>query len=137
MYIFLVLCGVHAFAYFFISIQLCLVRNKATSRKIIIPLVIAVATSFILLVAIDFFIEVHLLHMTPKQSYTQDKSIKKPEEESKKKKGKGFKLGYLIIYTTMCIVGCFMYLAFKDLEEEIEKRKKDNEPMEITISHIF
>jgi hypothetical protein len=109
---------------------------KPTSKKVIIPLVIVVSTSFFLLVAIDFFIEVHLLHYTPKQVLAGDQKPKVEDPTSKKKKGKGFKMGYLVIYSSMCIVVWFLYLAYKDLEEDLERQRRENEPMEITISHI-
>jgi len=107
---------------------------KPTSKKVIIPLVLVVSTSFLLLVAIDFFIEVHLLHVTPKELLT--KSDEGDDSKKGKKKGKGFKMGYLIIYSSMCIVVWFLYLACKDLEEDLERQRSENEPMEITISHI-
>jgi hypothetical protein len=129
MIIFIVLSGFHAFAFLIVTIQLLMA--KPTTRAVI-PLVIVVASSFFLLVTIDFFIEVHLLHMSPKAIYTKSKT----DEESKKKKGKGFKMGYLIIYSSMCVVAWFLFLAYKNLEEEVESQKRENEPMEITISHI-
>lgn len=129
---FIILSGFHAFAFALITIQLLVV--KPTSKKVIIPLFIVVSTSFLLLVAIDFFIEVHLLHVTPKEQFT--KSNESDDSKKEKKKGKGFKMGYLIIYSSMCIVVWFLYLAYKDLEEDLERQRSENEPMEITISHI-
>ena len=129
---FIILSGFHAFAFALITIQLLVV--KPTSKKVIIPLFIVVSTSFLLLVAIDFFIEVHLLHVTPKEQFT--KSNESDDSKKEKKKGKGFKMGYLIIYSSMCIVVWFLYLAYKDLEEDLERQKSENEPMEIIISHI-
>jgi phosphoglycerol transferase MdoB-like AlkP superfamily enzyme len=131
MIIFIVLSGFHAFAFLIISVQLLIA--KPTTRKVIIPLIIAVVSAFILLVSIDFFIEFHLLHHTPKETYS---NMNKNDDEKKKKKGKGFKMGYLIIYSSMCVVSWFIFLAYKNLEEEIEKQKRESEPMEITISHI-
>ncbi|KAL7037015.1 hypothetical protein ACKWTF_009032 [Chironomus riparius] len=136
---FIILSGFHAFAFGLITIQLVVVKPKTT--KVIIPLVIVVSTAFFLLVAIDFFIEVHLLHVTPKEQLTKthDDKAEMPEDDQTKKlkkKGKGFKLGYLVIYSSMCVVVWFLYLAFKDLEEDLERQKSENEPMEITISHI-
>ena len=139
---FIILSGFHAFAFALITIQLLVV--KPTSTKVIIPLVIVVSTAFFLLVAIDFFIEVHLLHVTPKEQLTKTHddhvptTVSPEDDQSKKpkKKGKGFKLGYLVIYSSMCVVVWFLYLAFKDLEEDLERQRSENEPIEITISHI-
>ncbi|KAG5680038.1 hypothetical protein PVAND_009569 [Polypedilum vanderplanki] len=136
MLIFIVLCGLHAFALFIITIQLFVA--KPTTKKVIIPLVILIATSFVLLVAIDFFIEFHLMHLTPKAVLTQTQKKSVEDKSKDKKKGKGFKMGYLIIYSSFCVIVWFVFLAYKNLEEDIEKQKKENElpPMEITISHI-
>lgn len=137
---FIILSGFHAFAFALITIQLLVVKPKST--KVLIPLIIAVSTAFFLLVAIDFFIEVHLLHVTPKEQLTKahddtsSKGSNTDETKKAKKKGKGFKLGYLVIYSSMCVVVWFLYLAYKDLEEDLERQRCENEPMEITISHI-
>lgn len=133
---FIALAGVQSFAFFIVTIQLLVA--KPTSMKVIIPLVLITTSAFFLLIAIDFYIEYHLLHVTPKLQYTKSHDAEDPsDEKSKKKKGKGFKLGFFIIYVHMCIVTWFLYLAFKDLEEEIESQEFEDEPnMEITISHI-
>lgn len=131
---FIAIAGVHSFGFFIVTIQLLLA--KPTTMKVIIPLILVTTSAFFLLIAIDFYIEYHLLHVTPKVQYTKSDDALS-EGESKKKKGKGFKLGFLIIYINMCLVTWFLYLAFKDLEEEIENQEYEDEPnMEITISHI-
>jgi p-aminobenzoyl-glutamate transporter AbgT len=127
------LAGVISIAFLLVTIQLFFA--KPTSMKILIPFVLVTILAFIFLLAIDFYIEYHLLHMTPKDSYTRHE--KEDGKKSEKKKGKGFKLAFLVIYIHMCVVTWFIYLAFKDLEEEIENQEfEDEPPMEITISHI-
>lgn len=131
MEIFIILAGVHAAAFFIVTIQLCIA--KPTSLKVMLPIVIITTTAFILLIAIDFYIEFHLMHVPPKVAYTIDK---KSDKKGGKDKGKGFKLGFLVIYINMCIVMWFLYLAYKDLDEELDKEELENQPMEIIISHI-
>lgn len=138
---FIALAGVHSLAFFIVTIQLLLA--KPTSMKVLIPLILITTSAFFLLISIDFYIEYHLLHVTPKLQYTKSDDAPS-DKESKKKKGKGFKLGFLVIYINMCLVTWFLYLAFKDLEEEIESQEYEDEPnninsnnnMEIIISHI-
>lgn len=132
MKIFIVLAAIHSIAFFIISIHLALA--KPTSLKVMLPIIFVTTTAFLLLIAIDFYIEFHLMHVTPKVLYTN--VGKKPEKEKGgKDKGKGFKLGFMIIYVNMCIVTWFLYLAYKDLEEELDNEEYENEP-EIIISHI-
>lgn len=127
--------GAQSLAFLLVTIQLFFA--KPTSMKVLIPLILVTLSAFILLVAIDFYIEYHLMHMTPKDSYTKQEKEEEDDEKGKKKKGKGFKLAFLIIYINMCIVTWIIYLAYKNLEEEIENEEYEDEaPMEITISHI-
>lgn len=126
-----ILCGFHTLAFFIITIQLLIVKPK--SKKVMIPLVLAVSTGFLLLVAIDFFFEVHKLHATPKEIFTKSHT---KDETSKKKKGKGFKSGYFVIYCSMCIVIWFIFLAYKDLEEDLQRKRDNEQHVQITISHI-
>lgn len=133
MKIFIVLAGIQSCAFLFTTLQLLIV--KPTSLRVMMPVVIITISAFILLISIDFYIEYHLMHMTPKAQYT--KSADRPTEEGgNKKKGKGFKMGFLIIYINMCLVTWLIYLAYKNLEEELDNEEYENEPMEITISHI-
>lgn len=96
-----------------------------------VPLIIVTTIAFLLLIAIDLVIEFHLIHLTPRDQYTA--THKAPKDE--KNKGKGFKLAFFVIYVNMCIVTWFLYLAYKDLEEEIEREEYGSQP-EIVISHI-
>lgn len=109
-------------------------------------MIIFTTTSFVILIAIDFYLEVQLVHSSPKVVYTQEKPDKKRKSR--------FKTGYLFIYSelprlnilllkteislkvSLCVVTGFLYLAYKDLEEYLEKQKNDNETNEIMISHI-
>lgn len=126
---FLILSVINMFGFLFTFVQLLIA--KPTSKKIICPLVFFASTAFLILIAIDFYIEIHLSHMPPKEIFTQSK-----ENKSTKSKAR-FKMAYLIIYMCLCIVGGFMYLAYKDLEEYLENQKTESEPLpEITISHI-
>lgn len=133
MKIFLVLAGVHSIVFLIVTIQLFIA--KPTSLKVMLPIIIVTTTAFILLIAIDFYIEFHLMHVPPKIQYTN--VDKKSDKKGGKDKGKGFKLGFLIIYINLCIVTWFLYLAYKDLEEELDNEEEcENPPMEIVISHI-
>lgn len=128
---FIIIAGIHAVAFFIVTIQLFIA--KPTSLKVIIPIILITASAFFLLIAIDFFIEYHHLHVSPRDKFTKDKL---DDDNLKKKKGKGFKMGFLIIYINMCVVAWLIYLAYKYLEEELDNEEYEDEPMEITISHI-
>lgn len=133
MKIFIAIAGIHSIAFLIVTFQLFL--TKPTSLKVMIPIVLVTVTAFMLLIAIDFFIEFHLMHVPPKEQYKSSEKVPKNESDGKKK-GKGFKMGFFIIYVNMCIVSWFLYLAYKDLEEEIEKEEYESQPIEIIISHI-
>lgn len=82
---------INAFAFLLTFIQLAL--SKPTSRKPLIPIVLVTISAFALLIAIDFYLEFQLSHLTPKEVLT------KTEKEIPPKKTKGrFKMGYFVIY---------------------------------------
>ena len=69
-------------------IQLLIVTPK--SKKVILPIVLLTTTAFCILIALDFYLEIQLTHIPPKETFTKD---------STSKKGKArFKMGYLAIY---------------------------------------
>lgn len=90
MTIFIVLATANTFGFLATFIQLAIA--KPTSKKLLIPIVLCTAAAFVLLIAIDFFFEFQLTHVSPKETFTQSK-------DSPSKKGKArFKMGYLVIY---------------------------------------
>lgn len=66
---------------------------KPKSKKILIPIVLFTITTFAILIATDFYLEIKMTHITPKQNYTQTVS----KEDEKKRKSR-FKMGYFVIY---------------------------------------
>lgn len=89
--VFIILATVNAFAFLVTFVQLAL--SKPTSRKVLIPIVLVTISAFAILIAIDFYLEIQLTHLTPKQVLT------KTEVETPPKKTKGrFKMGYFVIY---------------------------------------
>lgn len=134
---FIIISGIQSIAFLFVTLQLLLA--KPSSLKVMIPLILITITAFILLIAIDLYIEFHLMHKTPKIRYMSDArvtttTIEPPKD--KKKKGKEFKLGFSIIYINMCVVFWFLYYGYKDLEEQFENEENEIQQMEIVISHI-
>lgn len=85
--LFIVLSTVNAFGFLFAFVQLLIV--KPSSKKILIPIIIFTTTAFLILIALDFYLEIQLTHVTPRKSLTA-------EEKSEGKTR--FKMGYLIIY---------------------------------------
>lgn len=63
---------------------------KPTSKKVLIPIVFFTSTAFMILIAVDFYLEVQLSHLPPKETLT----LEKPSPKGKSR----FKMGYLIIY---------------------------------------
>lgn len=86
---FIVLSILTAIAFFVTFVQL--LNSKPTSKKVLIPIVLVTTFAFMILIALDFYLEIQLSHLTPKEALTSS--------ESSSKKGKSrFKTGYLIIY---------------------------------------
>lgn len=83
---------------FLVSFIMLLVA-KPVSNKIIWPAIFFVTVCFSLMIAIDFYIEVHMAYrkdVVPfAQTYTMSKDISKDEKKGKPR----FKTGYLCIYS--------------------------------------
>ena len=132
---------------------------KPVSNKIIWPAIFFVTVCFSLMIAIDFYIEVHMAYrkdIVPfAQTYTMSKDISEDEKKGKPR----FKTGYLCIYSefskssfkdflikfsllqvSLCVVYSFIYLAFRDFQEYLNNRNQlienENLPQQCSISHI-
>lgn len=89
--IFYTICVCFALAYVALFVQLFMTKPK--SKKVILPLVLVTSITFLVLIAIDFYLEIQVAHSTFRDSYMQSK------ESPTDKKGKAkFKTGYLIVY---------------------------------------
>lgn len=85
---FIILSALVAFGFLVTMTQL--VIAKPTSKKALIPIVVVTSAAFVLLIAIDFFLEIRLTHVSPKEALTAEVSNEKGKSR--------FKTGYLIIY---------------------------------------
>jgi hypothetical protein len=93
--IFIVLSIINTFGFLAAFIQLSI--TKPNSKKVLIPIVFCTSAAFLILIAIDFFLEIQLTHISPKESYTQSTAQDGKSPAGKKGKAR-FKMGYLIIY---------------------------------------
>lgn len=149
--LFYMICIGFSLAYVAVFIQLFI--TKAKSKKVVIPLILVTSVTFLVLIAIDFYLEIQLTHSTFRDNYMQSK-------DAPGKKGKAkFKTGYLIIYGEIlvqnllefslnsfqfsaCFVITFGYIffAYKELEEYLERLLQTSStpstPKVIVISHI-
>lgn len=145
--VFLILSLINMVGFLISFVQLLI--SKPKSKLVLIPIVLFTVTTFAILIALDFYLEIQLTHMTPKEIYTRSKT-----DPGKKSKSR-LKMGYLVIYgkeinnpltkalkafnflvVCLCFIAGFVYLAFKDFEEYLEAERMANEPNEIIISHI-
>lgn len=94
--VFYAICIFNALAYVLVFIQLFVTKPK--SKKVIIPLILVTSVTFIMLIAIDFYLEIQMTHTTFKDSYMQS------SKESPKKGKAKFKTGYLMIYGELLLI---------------------------------
>lgn len=145
----------------FLMSFIILLASKPVSNKVIWPAIFFVTVCFSLMIAIDFYIEVHMAYrkeIVPfAATYTMSKDISKDEKKGKPR----FKTAYLFIYSefsqsslklnliiknpfffkvSLCIVYSFIYLAFRDFQEYLSNRNQlienENLPQHCSISHI-
>lgn len=93
--VFIILAAVNAFGFFISFVQLMLM--KPTSKKVILPVVLCTITTFMVLIAFDFYLEIRMAHPSDalKAQLTKTEKAAEGEEESKSRA----KVGYLIIYS--------------------------------------
>lgn len=88
MKLFLLLSVINGFGFLMTFVQLLIA--KPTSKKVLVPIVFFMTSAFLILIAVDFYLEIQMTHLPPKETYTMDNPSKKGKAR--------FKTGYLVIY---------------------------------------